>query len=80
MCDNSLSSHAISLLVAYSWLPISLLLPGFKNQFQFIRKVISCNGVKETCPIRSLILIMHLYLSGMWVGVAPTTETKHAYV
>ena len=66
MCNNSLSSHATSLLVASSWLLIGLLASQtFTIKFHFIKRVISCNGAKETRLIRSLILIMRLHLSGI---------------
>ena len=31
--------------------------------------------VGSTCLIRLLVLIGHLYLSGMWLGVPPRTDT-----
>jgi hypothetical protein len=36
--------------------------------------------IRSTCLIRLLILIGHLYLSGMWLGVPPRTDTAKACV
>ena len=31
---------------------------------------------RETCLIWLLILLKHLYVSGIWLGVTPKTDTK----
>ena len=35
--------------------------------------------INKTCLIRLLLLIRRFYFSGMWLGVAPTTDTQKNY-
>jgi hypothetical protein len=37
-------------------------------------------GLRSTCLLRLVILIKHLQLSGMWLSVAPRTDTKKIYL
>ena len=52
----------------------------YSSQCPLCTHIVRIYIVLWTCLIRLLILVKHLYLSGMWLGVTPKMNTKKTYL